>query len=168
MAIEDGQDIRSKIEWLKKIRYETESADVVDWSDDLSKSDDFSELCLAIAEEAVEREHQAEAIELRIKELTERKARVLRSAETMRDVVLQCLEIRGERKIQSPALTLSTSLVKPGIVVTDESAIPSRFFTPQPPKLDKAALKAAVLTDGEVIDGVAIGNGKSTLTIRRK
>lgn len=162
------QDIRERINQLRRLRYESESADVADLSDVLTRADDFRDLCLAIAEEAVEREHQAEAIDQRIKELTERKARVLRSAETMRDVVLQCMEIRNERKIQSPTLTLSASQVKPGIVVTDEAAIPSRFFTPQPPKLDKSALKEAVLTDGEVIDGVAIGNGKSTLTIRRK
>ena len=162
------EDIRAKIGRLKRIRYETESADVADLSDELVKADDFRDLCLALAEEAVERELQAEAIDQRMKELAERKARFLRSAETLRNMVLQCMEIRGEKAIPSPTLTLSASQIKPGIVVTDESAIPSRFFTPQPPKLDKAALKEAVLTDGEVIDGVAIGNGKSSLTIRRK
>lgn len=164
----EAQDIRSKLGRLKMIRYETESADLTDISDELASSGEFKELCLALAEEAVERELQAEVIERRMKELAERKARILRSAETLRDIVLQCMEIRGEKTISSPALTLSASQVKPGIVVTDESAIPSRFFTPQPPKLDKAALKEAVLTDGEVIDGVTIGNGKSSLTIRRK
>lgn len=167
MAI-DEDDIRGRIHRLRKMRYETENADVADLSDELTRADDFRDLCLALAEEAVEREHQADAIEGRIKELAERKARVLRSAETMRDVVLQCMEVRGERKIQSPTLTLSASQTKPGIVVTDEALIPSRFFTPQPPKLDKAALKDAVLNDGEVIDVIAVGNGKPSLSIRRK
>lgn len=168
VLLADEPDIRAKVQKLKRIRYELESTDVASLSDDLVRADDFKELCLDLAEEAVERELHADAIDQRIKELTERKTRLLRTAETLRDLVLQCMEIRGEKKIQSPALTLSTSQVKPGIVITDESAIPSRFFAPQPPKLDKAALKEAVLTDGEVIDGVAIGNGKSTLTIRRK
>ena len=86
----------------------------------------------------------------------------------MRDLVLQCMEVKEEGLIQSPCITLSVTRLKPSALVTDESAIPSRFYTPQPPKLDKAALKEAVLTDGEVIDGVTIGNGKTTLTIRRK
>ena len=168
MVPAEAQDIRSKLGRLKKIRYETDSADLADISDELASSNEFKELCLALAEEAVERELQAEAIDQRVKELAERKARILRSAETLRDIVLQCMEIRGEKTIPSPTLTLSASQIKPGIVVIDESAIPSRFFTPQPPKLDKAALKEAVLMDGEVFDGVTIGNGKSALTIRRK
>jgi hypothetical protein len=168
MVSAPGESIRDKIGNLRRIRYDTESDEVFGLSDGLLESADFKELCLGIAEEAVERELQADAVAERIKELTERKGRLLRTAEAMRNLVLQCMETRGESSIQSPTLTLSAMQVKPGIVITDESAIPSRFFTPQPPKLDKTALKESVLTDGEVIEGVAIGNGKTTLTIRRK
>jgi hypothetical protein len=78
------------------------------------------------------------------------------------------MDSRGEKLISSPEMTLSMSTRGPDIVVTDEASVPSRFFTPQPPKLDKKALKDAVLTDGEVIEGVTLGNGKISLTIRRK
>jgi Siphovirus Gp157 len=165
---EESISIREKIQRLKKIRYEEEAEDVFSISDDVASSEDFKELCLELAEEAIERELDADAIAARIKELTDRKGRMLRSAETLRDLVLQCMDIRGEGSIASPFLTLSVSKIKPGIVVTDESLIPSRFFTPQPPKLDKTALKEAVINDGEVIDGVGLGNGKINLTIRRK
>lgn len=167
--MDDKEDtIRGRINRLRRIRYEAEGGDAAALSDGLSDAPDYQALCLEIAEEAVEREMQADAVEQRIKELSERKSRLLHTAQTMRDVVLQCMDIRGEKKIQSPALTLSVSQVKPGIVITDESAVPTRFFVPQPPKLDKATLKEAVLADGEVVEGVTVGNGKLTLSIRRK
>ena len=162
------ESIRDKITRIRKLRYDLENDEVLSLSDDLSGTDDFKALCLELAEEAVERELQAEAIAARIKELQDRKARVEHTAETLRSLVLQCMVTRNETTIPSPAITLSVSTLKPSVIVTDESAIPSRFFKPQDPKLDKAALKDAVLNDGEVIEGVARDNGKVTLTIRRK
>jgi hypothetical protein len=76
--------------------------------------------------------------------------------------------VRGEPTIKSPALTLSVSRRSGDLVVTDEALVPSRFFKPQPPVLDKKALKEAVVSDGEIIDGATIGNGSISLTIRRK
>lgn len=162
------QSIREKISLLRKLRYESSEEDVFSLSEDLSGVSDFKGLCLELAEEAIERELQAEAVQERIKEMSDRKARMLRTAESIRNIILQCLESRGESSVQSPALTLSVSRLKPDVVITDESALPSRFFTPQPPKLDKKALKDAVLEDGEIINGASIGNGKISLTIRRK
>ncbi len=65
-------------------------------------------------------------------------------------------------------MTLSVSKRAGDLVITDEALLPSRFFKPQPPVLDKKALKDAVIGDGEVIDGASIGNGSISLTIRRK
>ena len=163
-----AEDMRGKIKRLREIRYAAETEDFSDVSDGLSASDDFAPLCLELAEEVVEREAQAETIESLIKDLQARKARVTRSAETLRNVILQCMEIRAAKTIPSPGLTLSVSSQAPDIVVTDESAVPSRFFAPQPPKLDRKALRSAVMEDGEVIDGVSLGNGKIKLMIRRK
>jgi hypothetical protein len=163
----DG-DIRKKIQHLREMRYAVESEEFIDLSDDLSGADDFRSLCLEIAEEALERESQADAIEARIKDMQSRKQRITQSADTLRNIVLQCMDTRSEKTIASPILTLSVSSRKPDLVITNESAIPSRFFVPQPPALDKKALKDAVLSDGEIIEGTSLGNGKISLTIRRK
>jgi hypothetical protein len=153
---------------LKEIRYSVEPEDLDELSQGLTAADDFRALCLDIAEAAVEHELQAKAVADRIAEMTERKSRLLRTSESLRAIVLQGMEIRGEATIQSPTLTLSVSKRRGDLVVTDESLVPSRFFKPQPPVLDKKALKEAVVTDGEIIDGTAIGNGSISLTIRRK
>ncbi len=123
---------------------------------------------MEIADAAVDYEHQAKAVAERIAEMTERKSRLSRTAENLRNVILQSMSIRGMKTIPSPVLTLSVSDRAGDVVITDEALIPSRFFKPQPPVLDKKALKEAVLKDGEVIEGASLGNGSISLTIRRK
>jgi hypothetical protein len=153
---------------LKETRYSVEPEDCVDLSDGLSTAEDFKSLCLEIAEAAVDYELQAKAVAERAAEMAERNGRLLRTAENLRNVILQSMEIRGEKTIASPTLTLSVSQRSGDLVINDEALIPSRFFKPQPPVLDKKALKEAVVTDGEVIDGATLGNGSISLSIRRK
>ena len=72
--------------------------------------------------------------------------------------------------LRLPTATLSVAKRKPGLVVTDESAIPTRFYVqpdPPPPKLDKRALLQA-LNDNEAIPGAALDNGSISLTVRRR
>ena len=153
---------------LRESRYCVEPEDLDGLSDGLSDASDFQSLCLEIAEAAIEHELQAKAVAERIAELTERKGRLSRTSDNLRNVVLQSMEIRGEKTIASPTLTLSVSRRGGDVVITDEALIPSRFFKPQPPVLDKKTLKEAVLSDGEIIEGTAIGNGSISLMIRRK
>lgn len=160
--------LHDSLKKLREIRYGIEPEDVEGLSDWLSEAEDFEGLCLEIAEAAIEHELQAAAVAARIKDLTDRKGRLLRTADNLRSVVLQCMEIRGKPGIPSPTLTLSVTRRSGDLVVTDESLIPSRFFRQPPPVLDKKALTEALVTDGEVIDGATIGNGSISLTIRRK
>jgi hypothetical protein len=166
--MEDAVELHECLKKLKETRYSVEPEDCEALGNELVGSTKFHELCLDIAEAAVDYELQAKAVADRIADLTERKGRLLRTSETLRNLVLQSMEIRGGKPISSPCLTLSVVRRSGDLVVTDESLLPSRFFKPQPPVLDTKALKEAVVTDGEVIDGAAIGNGSISLTIRRK
>jgi Siphovirus Gp157 len=153
---------------LKKIQYEIQPEDCDGLSESLLQESDIEPLCLEIAEAAIEHELHAKAVAERISELTERKGRLLRTSETLRNLVLQAMDIRGKQTIKSPIVTLSIAKRAGDLVITDESLLPSRFFKPQPLVLDKKALKDAVVSDGEIIEGTAIGNGSISLTIRRK
>lgn len=65
--------------------------------------------------------------------------------------------------------TVSISRRAPGVVVTDEAAIPSRFFVvppAPPPKLDKKALAAALKAEQRV-PGAMLDNGSISLMLRR-
>lgn len=160
--------IHDTLRRLREVQYAVEPEDCDGLGDELVAADGFEPLCLEIAEAAVEHELQARAVAERLAELAERKARLLRTSDTLRAVLLQAMEIRGVGSIPSPTLTLSVSRRAGDLVVTDESLLPARFFKPQPPVLDRKALKEAVVKDGEVVDGAAVGNGSVGLTIRRK
>ena len=160
--------IRETIDRMRRLRFETEDEQFSALSDTLSGSSEFKELCLALAEEVIERELQADMVGERIKELQVRKARLATGADTLRNIILQAMEIREEKSLQYPTVTLSVSDRKAGIIIKDESVIPSQFFKAQKPELDKKAISDAVLKDGEIIPGIETDNGKISLTIRRK
>jgi len=99
--------------------------------------------------------------------LNARKARADARRDKVRAAIEQAMLIADiSEKIVRPTATLTLAKHGPVRVVDDESRIPARFFVPQPPKLDKTALKTAA--DGEEIPGTRWTNGSVSLTVRRK
>ena len=70
------------------------------------------------------------------------------------------------QKIVRPTATLTLKKYDPKRIVEDESKIPSEFFLPQPPKLDRKLLNE--VEPGKNIAGCYMDNGSVGLTIRRK
>ena len=73
----------------------------------------------------------------------------------------------GLARIQQPDFTASTRPGSPGLVITAEDAIPSLYWLPQPPKIDKQTLLSE-LKEGNEIPGVQLSNPKSVLVVRTK
>lgn len=84
----------------------------------------------------------------------------------LRGMIEQAMLIADMPSIRMPVATLTVRDVKPAPLVSDEAAIPSRFWKPQAPKLDKTAINQAV-KDGETVPGVTMTNGGTSLQIRR-
>jgi len=121
------------------------------------------------------------AIDLRVKRFDAR-------IERRRAIIERFLLIMDQKKLERPAATISLANRKLSVEITDESALPSEFFTTPAPVVDKKKLNehvAAIMKarDAESVaakaenrapffpalpDGVAIGNGGASLTIRRK
>jgi hypothetical protein len=87
-------------------------------------------------------------------------------ADRVRGLIEQAMVIADISSIRRPMATLTVRATKPAPLVSDEAAIPSRFWKPQPPKLDKTAINQAV-KDGETVPGVTMTNGGTSLQIRR-
>jgi len=130
-------------------------------------STDLETNLLALADEIAERETISTAITLHIKTLQDRQTRIERTADTLRSIILQAMDISGLRTVPGVTATLSVNTLDGEIKVVDESLIPPRFWVKQDPKLDKKALNSAVKS-GEPVAGVERGNGRISLTIRRK
>ncbi len=107
------------------------------------------------------------AIGMRIGDMQERMHRIEHRADKKRMIVTSIMERAEIKKIAEPDFTASLRTVPLSLLVTDEQQIPDPFWRPQPPKLDKRRLIAA-LTTGQSVGGAQLGNGSLTLTVRTK
>lgn len=142
--------------------------DPADVSAKLEISDNLTDDLLLLADEIAECENQAKALDLYEKDIKARRSRLKSTANTLREIILQAMDMNDISTIPGVACTISKNRLQPGIIVTNEVSVPSRFFNPQPHQLDMAALKEEFKRDGELFPGCDLDNGKITLTIRRK
>jgi len=94
-----------------------------------------------------------------------RKASFEMKSAKLKDFIQSIMDAAGERKYQGAAGTASIRFVAASPVIVNEDSIPERFF-----KTERKILKADInkaIKDGEEIQGVAMGNGYETLTIRK-
>jgi hypothetical protein len=68
-------------------------------------------------------------------------------------------------KIRTEDFTLSLRQGPPRLEVADQEKIPTEFFIPQPPRLDRAGLLSA-LKRGDVIPGSILLNGEMHISVR--
>lgn len=94
-----------------------------------------------------------------------RKHRLERRQEAFRVAVRVAMEVAELSKHDLPIATVSRKPLGPKLVTTDEAAIPSAFWKPQPPKLDRKAVTDA-LKDKQQVPGAELSNGGETLQIR--
>jgi len=121
-------------------------------------------LCVLYEEIAVD-EALIVGLEKKIDELDDRKARLAKSCEDRRNLILMAMERAGIQTIKSPVATLTVKQIPPRVDIVNEAEIPSRFWVVPEPKLDKKALNAAV-KEGEQVPGAILTNGGITLQIR--
>lgn len=69
--------------------------------------------------------------------------------------------------ITAPDLTIGLRPGAPGLVVTDETAIPATYWVPREPRLDRQTLNAD-LKHGASIPGVSLKNPEPVLSVRVK
>jgi len=109
----------------------------------------------------------AAALGLRMGDMQERLGRIEQRAEKKRALVTSVMERAAIKKLAEADFTASLRAVAPALVVLDEQAIPPAYWRPQPPKLDRQGLTAALRT-GAAVAGAALGNGQTTLSVRTK
>lgn len=105
-------------------------------------------------------------IKARMDELADRRRRLEKRVGYRRSVIEQAMAVADLPSIQRPGCTVTLSARAPQLVIADEAEIPARFFKSEP-KLDKAAVKAA-LKDGETVPGASMDNAPPSLTIRKR
>lgn len=107
------------------------------------------------------------ALRARILDMQERFARLEFRADKKRALVASVMQRADIKKLTEADFTASLRQVPPGVVVLDEGAIPERFWRPQPPKLDRKGVLAA-LNAGHAVPGATLGNGGTTIAVRTR
>ena len=109
----------------------------------------------------------AAALGIRINDMQERISRFEQRAEKKRALITSVMERADLKKLAEPDFTVSFRTTAPSLVITAEGEIPQDFWKPQPPKLDRQGLTAA-LRGGRSVPGAVLSNGQATISVRTR
>ncbi len=135
--------------------------------DTLEGETDLHEMIAAVIRSALVDEALSTGLRGRLNDMKERLRRLEERGAKKRQLALEAMDEVGLNKLQQPDFTASTRPGSPSLVVTTEGAVPSPYWVPQPPKLDRQALLGA-LKRGTDIPGVQLNNPKPVLVVRTK
>lgn len=135
-------------------------------ADTLEGLSDLPEVMDDLIHGAQEAEAMAKAVGEIAADNTERKQRLKRRADRLRQAAQALMEAAGEQKFQRPDYTLSLRKVPPKAVVTELEELPDDYC-----KLTRSAdlnkIKEA-LKDGTVIPGAYLTNESQSVSVRTK
>ena len=136
-------------------------------NDTLEGITDLHEMIAAVIRSALVDDALSTGLRGRLNDMKERLKRLEERGAKKRQLALEAMDEVGLKKLQHPEFTASTRPGSPSLVVTTEGAVPSPYWVPQPPKLDRQALLGA-LKRGTDIPGVQLNNPKPVLVVRTK
>jgi hypothetical protein len=155
-------------EYLRQ-RLETDfpEADEETLTDTLEGLTNLSDMLAVVIRSALEDQNLTKALKVRISDMHSRLTRIDQRAEKKRALIKLVMERAGLKKLTEPDFTVSLRPSRPPLLVDDETVVPEAFWKPQPPKLNRQALIAAI-SAGEEVPGAVLGNTPMTIAIRTK
>ena len=118
---------------------------------------DLPEVLAAVVRSHLDDRSLVTALRGRIADMHERLSRFEARADKKRELLTSVMERADLRKLTEADFTVSLRRVPPPLVVADEKAIPESYWIPQPPRLDRQGLIAA-LRGGRDVNGAILGN----------
>lgn len=122
-----------------------------------------------VASEAVERiatlNGFSKSIDDQITNLIKRRDRFENQAALIKTALSAAMTTAEIDRLELPNATLSVKALPAKAIIIDEALIPSKFWKPSDPKLDRKAVLDA-LKSGDSVSGAALSNGGTTLQIR--
>ena len=153
--------IRDRIRNLDPTLDEQTLADTVEGLTDLH------EILQAVIRAALEDQALAAGLKGRIAEMEDRRERLEDRAHKRRQIAKEVMTDLDLKKLEAPDFTAS---IRPGmssLVVLDENEIPSIYWEPRDPKLDRATL-IADLKNGREVGGATLSNPEPVLSVRTR
>jgi Siphovirus Gp157 len=135
--------------------------------DTLEGITDVHEIIAAVIRSALVDEALQTGLRTRIEDMRRRLARLAERGFKKRQLALEAMNEAGLKKLEQPDFTASARAGSPPLIVVSQGVIPEDYWLPQPPKLDRQSLLAA-LKQGHQVPGAELGNPKPTLAVRTK
>lgn len=141
--------------------------DAITLRDTLEGLSSLPELLAAVLRSYLEDIALVAALDIRIDDMQERLCRIEQRADKKRELVTSAMLQAEFKRLTEPDFTASLRAVPPSLRIVDEKQIPTDFWTPQPPKLDRQGLTHA-LKAGRAVAGAVLSKGQITLSVRTK
>ena len=150
-----------------RIRAEDPQIDEQTLADTVEGLTDLHEILGAVIRAALADQAQATGLEGRIGEMEARRDRLQDRATKRRLIAKEVMVELDLKKLAAPDFTASIRPGTPALMVIDEAAVPSIYWEPREPRLNRQEL-ANDLKQGAEIAGVTLSNPEPVLSVRTK
>src|SRR5689334_20613826 len=151
----------------ERIRTQDPRVDEQTLADTVEGLTDLHEIIAAIVRAALTDEALATGLKIRIAEMQDRLERLQDCASKRRQIAKDVMVELDLKKIMAPDFTVSIRPGMPALLVLDEAAVPSIYWEPREPRLNRQELLSD-LKGGVEVDGVALSNPEPVLSVRTK
>ncbi len=136
-------------------------------ADTLEGITDLREMLAEVIRSALDDEALAAGLSTRLSDMKARIERFETSAKRKRELALKAMNEAEIPKLLVADFTASLRHGAPTLEVVEETKIPAAYWKPQPPKLDRQGLLAA-LKAGTAIEGAVLEPPRLQLSVRTK
>jgi Siphovirus Gp157 len=150
-----------------RIRAEDPQIDEQTLADTVEGLTDLPDILMAIIRAALADEALATGLKVRIGEMRERLDRLQDRAAKRRQIAKDTMIELDLKKLAAPDFTASIRAGMPALMVIDEAAVPSIYWEPREPMLNRLGLLSD-LKQGAEVTGVALTNPEPVLSVRTK
>ena len=150
-----------------RIRADDPQIDDQTLADTVEGLTDLHEILTAIIRAALADQALASGLEGRIAEMQARRNRFQDRATKRRQIAKDVMVELDLKKLAAPDFTASIRPGTPALMVIDEAAVPSIYWEPREPRLNRQVL-ANDLKQGAEIAGVALSNPEPVLSVRTR
>jgi len=150
-----------------RIRAQDPQIDQETLADTVEGLTDVHEILQAIIRAALADEALASGLKGRIADMEGRLERLQDRADKRRQIAKEVMVELDLKKLTAPDFTASIRPGTPALMMIDEAAVPSIYWEPREPRLNRQGL-ANDLKQGAEIAGVALSNPEPVLSVRTR
>jgi hypothetical protein len=154
-------------ELKQRLQAEEPQIDDQTLADTVEGLSDLPEILTAILRAALTDEALATGLKTRVAEMEGRLTRLQERARKRRQIVKDTMVGVDIKKLTAPDFTAAIRAGMPSLLVFDEAAVPSIYWEPREPRLDRQGILAD-LKQGTEIKGVTLSDPEPVLSVRTK